>query len=140
MAIGSPTKTRSRRFILWTVILVTALVLAACVDNSQEQEQLPPTEANKSQAGIEPRAVERPIRHRFAVQVGAFAERANAESLAQRLSSSYEQTVLVAPTETPRGTLLYLVRIPVQTESEAERLVVRIGSEYELKPTVVSLP
>lgn len=140
MAIRSSSKARSCQPILWAVILVATLVVAGCTDEAPKHDQQRPPEANKTKAVIEPQAVETPISHRFAVQVGAFAVRANAESLAQRLSSKYDQTVLVAPTETPRGRPLYLVSIPVQTEAEAKDLATRISSEHELKTLVVSLP
>ena len=78
-------------------------------------------------------------RARFAVQVGAFLKRANAEALANRISSRYQRETLVAPWEV-NGRTVYRVRILVETEAEAESLSARIGREQKLKTWIVTIP
>ena len=78
-------------------------------------------------------------RARFALQVGAFLKRANAEALAKRISSRYQRETLVAPWEV-NGRTVYRVRILVETEAEAESLSARIGREQKLKTWIVPIP
>ncbi len=78
-------------------------------------------------------------RARFAVQLGAFLKRANAEALASRISSRYQRETLVAPWEV-NGRTVYRVRILVETEAEAESLSARIGHEQKLKTWIVPIP
>ncbi len=78
-------------------------------------------------------------RARFAVQLGAFLKRANAEALANRISSRYQRGALVAPWEV-NGRTVYRVRILVETEAEAESLSARIGRERKLKTWIVTIP
>ena len=86
-----------------------------------------------------PETIVKLLRPRFAVQLGAFLKRANAEALANRVSSRYQQETLVAPWEV-NGRTVYRVRILVETEAEAESLSARIGREQKLKTWIVTIP
>ncbi len=78
-------------------------------------------------------------RARFAVQLGAFLKRANAEALANRISTRYQREALVTPWEV-NGRTVYRVRVLVETEPEAEALSARIRREQELKTWIVTIP
>lgn len=80
-----------------------------------------------------------PRQPRFAVQLGAFEKRADAEALANKISTRYNLSVLVAPAAVG-GREVYRVRIPAASKAEAQTLGERIGSEQKLKTWVVSLP
>ncbi len=75
----------------------------------------------------------------FAVQLGAFLKRANAEALANRISTRYQREALVTPWEVNSRTV-YRVRVLVETEPEAEALSARIGREQKLKTWIVPIP
>jgi len=75
---------------------------------------------------------------RFAVQVAAFARRANAEALASRLSEQYGVQTLVAPVEAPGGTL-YRVRLLVENKDQAESLANTILRTEKEKVWIVAL-
>lgn len=76
---------------------------------------------------------------RFAVQIGAFPDRARAEALASHFSNSYQQTILVAPIEV-RSKTLYRVRFLVGTKAGAEALANSMLREQRLKAWIVALP
>ncbi len=78
-------------------------------------------------------------RARFAVQLGAFLKRTNAEALANRISSRYQREALVLPADLS-GKTVYRVRILVETEAEAESLSARIRREQKLKTWIVTIP
>ncbi len=99
--------------------------------NSNESQRRVTTTQPETSADV-PRA-------RFAVQLGAFLKRANAEALANRISSRYQRGALVAPWEV-NGRTVYRVRVLVETEAEAEALSARIGREQKLKTWIVPIP
>jgi rare lipoprotein A len=70
------------------------------------------------------------------VQVASFAELANAQALASRLRSRY-QDVHVVPTDLPEGRR-YRVRVGrFSSVREAEELASHLGTEFELDPLVI---
>ena len=75
---------------------------------------------------------------RFAVQVGAFRNRATSVALAQRLATDFPQT-RVTPKEV-RGGILYKVVLPVQTKEEAEILAAHLRDIYKLETLMIGLP
>ena len=74
---------------------------------------------------------------RFAVQVGAFRNRATSVALAQRLATDFPQT-RVTPKEV-RGGILYKVVLPVQTKEEAEILAAHLRDIYKLETLIIGL-
>ncbi len=84
-----------------------------------------------------PPSRERESDAQFGVQLGAFSSRAVAEALARQLSSSYPHPV-VSPVER-QGKLLYRVRLPAQTRTEADQLAARLRQEQGLACWVVKL-
>ncbi len=76
---------------------------------------------------------------RFAVQLGAFEKRSDAEALARKITDRYKLSVQVAPA-TVEGRTVYRVRIPADSKAQAETVAARIGAEQNLKTWVVSLP
>ncbi len=79
------------------------------------------------------------FRPRFAVQVGAFANRAGAEALAAQLSRQYHADALVAPAEVG-GRTLYRVRVLVEKKADAEALAAALQRNQKLKAWIVPLP
>lgn len=75
----------------------------------------------------------------FAVQVGAFPDRARAEVMASHLSTLYQQEIMIAPIEV-RGKTLYRVRFLVGTKADAEVLANSMLREQRLKTWIVALP
>jgi SPOR domain len=75
----------------------------------------------------------------FAVQIGAFPDRARAEALASHFSRLYQQTILVGSIEV-RGKTLYRVRLLVRTKASAEALANSMLREQRLKAWIVALP
>lgn len=75
---------------------------------------------------------------RFAVQVGAFRNRATSVALAQRLAADFPQT-RVTPKEV-RGEILYRVVLPVQTKEEVEILAAHLRDIYKLEILMIGLP
>ncbi len=84
-----------------------------------------------------PRSRERESDAQFGVQLGAFSSRAVAEALAQQLASRYPHPV-VSPIE-QQGKLLYRVRIPTETRTQADQLAARLRKEQRLECWVVKL-
>jgi cell division protein FtsN len=80
-----------------------------------------------------------PARPRFAVQVAAFDQPADAEGLASRLSDQYRLQTLVAPVEA-RGKTLYRVRLLVQNKNQAKSLADTFLRTEKLKVWTVALP
>lgn len=79
-----------------------------------------------------------PSAGRFAVQVGAFADRANAERLRAQLAVTY-QLVSIHDFTGPNG-LLYRVRVgDVGSESAAQQLAAKVQKESGLSTFVVRL-
>lgn len=77
-------------------------------------------------------------RPRFAVQVGAYEDRAEAERKAESFSSNYSY-VLVTQTQVG-GKVFHQVRIPVETKAEAKALAARLQRESKIETWVVPLP
>jgi cell division protein FtsN len=76
---------------------------------------------------------------RFAVQVAAYDQRADAEALASRFSEHYGLQTLVAPVEA-RGKTLYRVRLLVENENQARSLAYTFLRTEKLKVWIVALP
>jgi rare lipoprotein A len=75
---------------------------------------------------------------RFAVQVGAFADRANAERLQERLATDY-QHISIQDTTGPTGRL-FRVRVGIEpNENAAQKLGNKLSSETGLRAFVVRL-
>jgi len=79
------------------------------------------------------------IAPRFALQVGAFDKKGDADELAFRLSTRYQETVVVAPTKMGDREL-YRVRILVETQADANALALRLSRDEKLKTWVVEFP
>jgi len=77
-------------------------------------------------------------RYRFAVQVGAYEDRAEAERRAQSFSSNYPYVLVTQ--SLVGGKVFHQVRIPAETKAEAKVLVVRLQRELKIEPWVVPLP
>ncbi len=103
------------------------------------EEPAAPKAASKSAAKSQPPVVRRLRPARFAVQLGAFGKRSDAEALAQKISNLYKLDVVVAPANVD-GRAVYRVRILAASKEEAETLAARIGAEQKLKTWVVSRP
>jgi rare lipoprotein A len=75
---------------------------------------------------------------RFAVQVGAFADRANAERLRERLAADYEH-ISIQDTTGPTGRL-FRVRVGSEpSEASAQKLGNKLSSETGLRTFVIRL-
>ena len=72
----------------------------------------------------------------FAVQVGAFKDRASADALAAKLSGRYQQTILVAPA-TVKNQTLYRVRFLAETKPDAKTLAATLRQNDNLLPWIV---
>ena len=110
------------------VCLLGVLALAGCGNRSSAPVQASSLASGGSRAQPEeftPVAFTPP---RFALQVGAFEQRARAEALAASLSDQYQVGVLVAPAKV-HGKALYRVRILVGTKPEAEALAADLGRD-----------
>lgn len=75
---------------------------------------------------------------RFAVQLGAFEERASANALASRINAAYKRSTQVMPVRV-EGKTLYRVRIAMETEAQATALAARIRREQKIRAIVVPL-
>lgn len=107
--------------------------------------QSPPVEAQAAEVTLAtpatPAAAAAPLttpRHRFAVQVGAYEDRAEAERRAQSLSSSFPY-VLVTQSQVG-GKVFHQVRIPVETKAKAKALAAKLKHKSEVETWVVPLP
>jgi len=103
-------------------------------------------ESVKSDRRSEPIIVETVPQPRFAVQVGVYQTRENAEALAQELHSRYQLETLVTPLYLATQDQVYgatqtlhRVRVPVGTKAEAEALAARLTREVKLKTWVLLL-
>ena len=84
-----------------------------------------------------PCAPSRPV---FAAQVGAFKDRARADALAAKLSSRYQQTILVAPV-TVKDQTFYRVRFLAETKVDAKTLAATLRqNDNQLACVVVPSP
>lgn len=72
----------------------------------------------------------------YAVQIGAFENRAEAEAAVKSLSSTYQLETVVLPVEV-NGKTLYRVRVFVETQAEAEALAARLRQEQKLQPWTI---
>ena len=78
-----------------------------------------------------------PLSHAiFAVQVGAFKDRARADALAAKLSGRYQQTILVAPVTVGNQTF-YRVRFLAETKPDAKTLAATLRQNDNLLAWVV---
>ena len=76
---------------------------------------------------------------RFAVQVGALENQADADALGRRLVGLYQKPILTTPIEGANGTL-YRVRILVGTRAEADALALAEFRNEGIKVWIVRLP
>lgn len=77
-----------------------------------------------------------PSRPLFAVQVGAFKNRARADALAAKLSGRYQQSVLVAPA-TVKNQTFYRVRFIAETKPDAKTLAATLRNNDNLLTWIV---
>ncbi|MCH7986449.1 MAG: SPOR domain-containing protein [Acidobacteria bacterium] len=103
-------------------------------------------ESVKSDRRSKPTAVETVPLPRFAVQVGTYQTRENAEALAQELHSRYQFETLVTPLYLATQDQVYgatrtlhRVRVPVGTKADAEALAARLTREVKLRTWVLPL-
>jgi rare lipoprotein A len=75
---------------------------------------------------------------RFAVQVGAFADRANAERLRERLAADYEH-ISIQDTTGPTGRLFRVLVGSEPSEASAQKLGNKLSSETGLRTFVIRL-
>lgn len=76
----------------------------------------------------------------FAVQVGSFKEKQNAEEM-QRSLEKKGYSVILKPVSNPKLGQLYVVQLqPVSDESKASTLMMQIRHEEKVKPVVIKLP
>ncbi len=127
------------------VALLALLAVAGCKHAPAPPSRPSEKDARSQQPAAAPAPVEAPAPPqsglggpRFAVQVGAFNQRANAEALASRLSEQYGLQTLVAPVEA-RGKTLYRVRLLVQNKIQAKSLASAFLRSEKLKVWVVPL-
>lgn len=125
--------------------LLLLLPLAGCKHDTATQSRPITGDEHSQQPTAAPAPVAAPdsaqvpsIGPRFAVQVAAFARRANAEALASRLSEQYGLQTLVAPVEAPGGTL-YRVRLLVENRDQAETLANTFLRSEKKKVWIVAL-
>jgi cell division protein FtsN len=128
------------------VALLALLAVAGCKHAPAPLSRPSEKEEPAQQPAAAPAPVEAPApAHsvlggpRFAVQVGAFNQRAHAEALASRLSEQYGLQTLVAPVEA-RGKTLYRVRLLVQNKNQAKSLANNFLRTVKLKVWIVALP
>ena len=126
--------------------LLALLAVAGCKHAPAPPSRPSEKEEHSQQPAAAPAPVEAPAPPQsvpggphFAVQVGAFNRRANAEALASRLSEQYGLQTLVAPVEA-RGKTLYRVRLLVQNKNQAKSLANTFLRTEKLKVWIVPLP
>ena len=112
---------------------------ATAGQRSQLPPQGPPSTAVAAKTGPALPASTAPYRPAFAVQVGAYADRAFAEALASRLAARYQTPPILSPVEVG-GKTVYRVRIPTSTKAEAEALADRLRGEEKSQVWIVPLP
>jgi cell division protein FtsN len=145
---GTPRKQRGQLYAqpALVVALLALLVVASCKHAPPLQSRSLTKDEHSQQPAAAPAPVEAPAPAqsvpegpRFAVQVAAFDQRADAEALASRLSEQCGLQTLVAPVEA-RGKTLYRVRLLVQNKNQAKSLASAFLRTEKLKVWVVSLP
>ncbi len=125
-----------KRFSIVASALLVSLLVAANtfgqnpnprldITESLRNTSAPQRESVKSDGRSEPISAETAPQPSFAVQVGAYQSRRDADALAQELHSRYHVETLVTPLYIVSQTL-YRVRVPVGTKAEAEALAARI--------------
>lgn len=99
----------------------------------------PPVEAHAAE--VTPATPATPLttpRYRFAVQVGAYEDRAEAERRAQSFSSNYPYILV---TQSQVGSkVFHQVRIPAETKAEAKALAAKLQHESKIETWMVPLP
>jgi hypothetical protein len=146
-----------KRFSIVASAFLVALLLAAnafgqnpnprpAITESPRNTSAPQRESVKSDRRSEATTVETVPLPRFAVQVGAYQTRENAEALAQELHSRYQFETLVTPLYFATQDQVYgatrtlhRVRVPVGTKAEAEALAARLEREVKLTTWVLRL-
>ncbi len=145
---GTPRKQRGQSHAQPALVLALLVLLpvAGCKHAPAPPSQPSEKEEQAQQPAAAPAPVEAPAPPRyvlggphFAVQVGAFSKRANAEALASRLSEQYGLQTLVAPVEARRKTL-YRVRLLVENKNQAKSLANNFLRTVKLKVWIVALP
>jgi cell division protein FtsN len=128
------------------VALIVLLPAGGCKHASAPQSRAPANEEHSQQPAAGPAPLEAPAPAqsvpegpRFAVQVAAYDQRADAEALASRFSEQYGLQTLVAPVEA-HGKTLYRVRLLVQDENQAKSLADTFLRTAKLKVWIVALP
>jgi hypothetical protein len=136
-----PALSGRKRLYTWVAFLAGALILGwALLPTGTLKTGLGGAPAAESQAGAgQPLAAETQDQPRFAVQVATYAKSGEAEALAQSLASAYQQAVLVDTVEV-NGETLYRVRLPTETEEEAQSLAEQLGANQEFEPQVTPFP
>ena len=76
----------------------------------------------------------------FAVQLGSFKDRQNAEEMQQKLQKK-GYPVILKPYNHPKLGAMYVVQLEaVQDESKASTQMVQIRNEEKVKPFIVRVP
>ncbi len=146
-----------KRFSIVASAFLVALLLAAnafgqnpnprqAITESPRNASASDPESVKSDRRSEPRTNETVPQPGFAVQVGTYQTRGNAEALAQELHSRYQFETLVTPLYFATQDQVYgatrtlhRVRVPVGTKAEAEALAARLTREVKLTTWVLPL-
>ena len=145
---GTPHKQHGQPFALPALVLALLMLLpvVGCKHAPAPASRPSEKDEHSQQPATAPAPVEAPAPAqsvlggpRFAVQVAAFNQRADAEALASRLSEQYGLQTLVAPVEVC-GVTLYRVRLLVQNKNEAESLANTFLRTEKLKVWIVPLP
>ncbi len=125
-----------KRFSIVASAFLVALLVAAnafgqnpnprqAITESPRNTSAPQRETVKGDRRSELASAETALQPRFAVQVGAYQSRGDADALAEELRSRYHVETLVTPLYIVSQTL-YRVRVPVGTKADAEALAARI--------------
>ncbi len=146
-----------KRFLIVASAFLVALLVAAnafgqnpnprlAIPESPRNASASDPESVKSDRRSKPTAVETVPQPGFAVQVGAYQTRENADALAQELHSRYQFETLVTPLYFATQDQVYgatrtlhRVRVPVGTKAEAEALATRLTREVKLTTWVLPL-
>lgn len=123
----------------WSIVTLLATSLgSSCKSTPAPQPSEPSAPATVAKAAEPPAATTTPAAPlRFAVQVGAFGDKAEADLLALRLSERFHQPVLTTPTQVGSRTL-YRVRILVATKPEAEALALSLLRDDHISVWVIA--
>jgi DedD protein len=106
---------------------------------TEEDTAMPEQEAAKAEpppAPAQPRLADNGLPETWAVRLGSFGEKANAEGLIARLQERGHKA-FARPIQTSRGTLTGVYVGPVLTEREAGRLQQELAGAFELEGVVV---